>query len=115
MGRSVQCPNCKKHTLQFNEESNNGDGAYLCPLSIDYDAGEGCAKTYDIQEFETLADEAEISGDDDDDDDDYNTNDDDDDEDKDGEEEDQEDEHGSKISPVSDDDRKNQNVAALLR
>lgn len=111
----MQCPNCKKHTLQFHEESNNGDGAYLCPLSIDCDAGEGCAKIYDIQEFETLADEAEISGDDNDEDSDYNTNDDDDDEDKDEEEEDDEDENGSKPSPVSDDDRKNQNVAALLR
>eukprot|EP01018_Ginkgo_biloba_P036784 Gb_13099 [translate_table: standard] len=100
MGRLVLCQNCNKHALEFHEEANGGEGAYLCPLSANYDVGEGCAKIYDIQDVETLTEEAsseaQSSGDDD-----YD-------------EEEEEDEDNS-LKPVSDGDRKKENVAALLR
>ena len=108
--RSFVCENCEIQTLEWCPDANGGEGGYICPSWRSYEDGVGCFRVFSLQELkerceddvddgdETAVEEKESDDDSDDDDDNENDN-------------------GERYceSDFPEDDRKAENVAALLR
>jgi hypothetical protein len=105
---SVLCKNCGTHALEWRPDADAGEGGYLCPSWRSYDEGVGCSRVISLEEFEDQCEDAFVDHDDDDDtaveEKENDDNDDDDDDDDDDDE-----------SNSPGEDRKAENVAALLR
>ncbi|ERM97150.1 protein CHROMATIN REMODELING 25 isoform X1 [Amborella trichopoda] len=104
----VKCIHCKSESLRFSPEANDGHGAYICPTAGNFEPGHGCARLVSIEEFGALDAEddtasASASGEDGDEDGDCD------------EDYAEDDEVLSSESTMSDEDRKMQNIDALLR
>jgi hypothetical protein len=97
---SVLCKNCGTHALEWRPDADGGEGGYLCPSWRSYEDGVGCSRVISLEEFEDQCEDAFVDDDDDDGVEEKETEEDDDDDDE---------------SDSPGEDRKAENVAALLR